>query len=208
MPLIEDAEYDQYQQMKARYPTAAAFEKAWSEILADPDLRPQAQRIFKKKFPQVSIPEIDAADAAAKPILEDVAAIKKEFADFREAAEKRESEREERDRQRSATSTINAEREKLRADGWDAEGIEKIEAVMQEHNIGNYKIAAEYVKSTLPKTAPLAASYEGRDLNWFKPEEDAPDHKLLMDDPKKFKSDMVRKFMNDKANGNLAGWAA
>jgi hypothetical protein len=207
MPLIEDGEYAEYQRLKAEFPQAKNFEKVWTEVLGDPALRPQAQRLVKAKFPHVSIPEIDTADAATKPLLEKIEAMEKRLEEKAEADAKREAEREERDRERSAKSTISEARRKLKAAGWDDEGIDKIEAVMQEHNIGNYDIAAEYVRSTLPKPAPLTSAYEGRDLNWFNPDEGALDHKLLMENPNKFKSEAVKKFFTDRANGNMSAWA-
>jgi hypothetical protein len=77
---------------------------------------------------------------------------------------------------------------------------------MQERGIGDYDVAAAYVRSQIPAPSPLNAAYEGRDLNWFNPGDDEPDSKLLMENPQKFKSQMTRKFFEDRANGRP--WAA
>jgi DNA-binding protein H-NS len=210
MPLVEleDRELARLRQIERDYPDAANWRKAWGDIINDPDLKMPAWELFKKKNPNVPVPEFDAAHAASKPILEKLAALEKQIADDKDRREKEDSERTERTREQTAKETIAQARRRLKADGWGDEAIGKIEALMQERGIGDYDVAAAYVRSQLPKTVPLNQTYEGRDLNWFNPGDDQPDAKLLMENPRKFKNDMVRKFMQDKANGDLRGWAA
>jgi len=207
MPLVEvdDAELAK---LKADYADAANWRKTWSKVVGDPKTKMQAWEVFHAAYPDVPIPEYDAAKAASQPILDEIAALKKQMADEREANAAKEAERAARETEKNAKETIGAARRRLRADGWDDEGIEKIEALMQERGIGDYDVAAAYVRSTIPKPAPLNAAYEGRDLNWFNPGDDEPDGKLLMENPRKFKADMTRKFLQDKANGDLRAWAA
>lgn len=210
MPLVEleDRELARLRGIERDHADASNWRKTWGDVLSDPKTKLKAWKVFKEKFPDVAVPELDTVEAASAPILAELEALKKQMAEDKEAAAKKEAEREERARETLAKDTISRSRGRLRADGWDDEAIEKIEALMQEKGIGDYDVAAAYVKSQMPKPAPLNHAYEGRDLNWFNPGDDEPDSKLLMDNPRKFKSDMIKKFMQDKANGNLAGWAA
>ena len=205
MPLVE-IEDAQLRALQAQYADADNYRKVWGKVLNSKN-KLKALELVREEFPDAPIPELDTAKAASEPILSEIAAVRKQFDDYRAEQEKKETERAERDREGAAKNTISAARRRLKADGWDTEGIEKIEAVMQERNIGDYDVAAAYVRSTLPVTPPIINAYDGRELNWFNPGDDAPDHKMLMDNPAKFKSDMVRKYFTDKANGNLAAWA-
>jgi hypothetical protein len=210
MPLVEleDRELARLRSIERDHDDAAKWRQAWGQVVNDPATKLDAWRVFKKKYPDIAVPELDTVEAASAPILAELEALKKQIAEDREASSKASAEREERDREKLAKETISQSRRRLRGDGWDDEAIEKIEALMQERGIGDYDVAAAYVRSQMPKPAPLNNAYEGRDLNWFNPGDDEPDSKLLMDNPRKFKTDMVKKFMSDKANGNLAGWAA
>lgn len=207
MPLVE-VEDTQLNALKAQLAESQNWQKAWSQILADPELKESGWELFKKKFPDVPVPELDAIKAGRKPVVDAVETVRKEFEEYKAAQEKRESERAERERETAAKTTIAGARRKLKSEGWDDEGIEKIEALMQERSIGDYDVAAAYVRSQIPVPSPLVNGYEGKDLNWFNPGDDEPDHKLLMENPQKFKGEMVKKYFSDKANGNLAAWAA
>jgi hypothetical protein len=207
MPLveIEDATLAEINQ---RLKVSENWKTAWEQILADPELKESGWELFKKKFPNVPIPELDAIKAGRKPIVDAVEAIQKKFDDYVAAQEKRESERAEREKETTVKSTIASARRRLKSEGWDDDGLEKIEALMQERQIGDYDVAAAYVRSQIPTPSPLISGYEGKDLNWFNPGENEPDHKLLMENPTRFKSDMIKKYFTDRASGNLAGWAA
>jgi len=207
MPLVEVGE-DQLKAWKADYADADNHRKIWRELTNDPSTQMPTWEIFKKKYPNVPVKEYDTAKAASQPLLDRIEATEKSAAEKIEALEKRLAEREERDKKTAVDNTMAAAHRRLRGDGWDDEGIKKIEELMLERGVGDYDVAAAYVRSTIPKPAPLNAAYEGRDLNWFNPGDDEPDGKLLMENPRKFKADMTRKFLQDKANGDLRAWAA
>jgi hypothetical protein len=206
MPLveIEDTELQRLQQEAA---ASAPYRQVWGKVLASKN-KLKALELAREEFPDLPIPELDTAKAAAQPILDQIEAMKKEHQEYREAVEAREKERAEREKETAVKSTIASSRRKLKSEGWDDEGIEKIETLMQERGIGDYDVAAAYVRSQLPAPSPLVHAYEGKDLNWFNPAEGEPDHKLLMDNPSRFKGDMVKKFFTDRAAGNKAAWAA
>ncbi len=206
MPLVE-IEDTEVRKFNERLAVAENWKKSWEEILSDPELHEEGWRLFKKKHPNIPTP-IDSIEAGRKPVVDEIAKVRAEFAEYKEAQEKERAERAERDREGAAKSTIASSRRKLKSDGWDDEGIEKVEALMQERGIGDYDVAAAYVRSQIPAPSPLANDYNGRDLNWFHPGDDEPDSKLLMENPAKFKSDMVKKFFSDRQTGNKAAWAA
>jgi hypothetical protein len=209
MPLVEleDRELTRLRQIERDYGDAANWRKTWGDLVADPSFKMSAWELFKKKYPDVPVPEYDAAQAASKPILDEIAALKKQMAEDKEARAKEDAERVEKTKEQNVASAIEKAKSKLRADGWDEEGVGKIVQLMIDRNVPDFDVAAAYVRSQMPKTAPLANSYEGRELNWFNPGDDEPDAKLLIDNPKKYKSDMIKKFMADKASGDLRAWA-
>lgn len=210
MPLVEleDKELARLRQIERDYPDAANHRKVVNELIGSPDTKMPFWEVFKKKYPDTPVPEYDTAQLAKAEIRKEFEEKDKRNNERIEALEKQLAERDERAREGAAKETIAAARRRLRADGWDDEAIGKIETLMQERGIGDYDVAAAYVRSQMPKPAPLNHTYEGRDLNWFNPGDDEPDGKLLMENPKKFKSDMIKKFMQDKANGDLRAWAA
>jgi hypothetical protein len=211
MALIEldDRELSRLRQIEVDHKDAANWRQSWGQVLADPKTKMQAWRAFREKFPNVPIPELDTVDAASAPILAQLEELKKQIAEDKEAAAKEKAEREESEKKTRVSESMAVAHRRLRSEGWDDEGIKAVEELMVQRNIGDYDVAAAFLRSQMPKPAPLNNAYEGRDLNWFNPGEDEPDTKLLMENPKKFKSDMVRKFFTDKASGsNMQSWAA
>ncbi len=206
MPLIE-VEDTEFARLKQIAEESAPYRQVWGKVLGG-KRKLDALRLVREEFPDAPLPELDTAEAASKPILDQIEAMRKEHQEYREGVEKREQERAERERETSAKSTIAASRRKLKSDGWDDEGVEKIETLMQERGIGDYDVAAAYVRSQIPTPSPLINGYEGKDLNWFNPGEDEPDGKLLMENPQRFKGDMIKRFFQDKQAGNLAAWSA
>jgi hypothetical protein len=209
MPLVEidDSELNQLRTLAQRYPTAENFQKVFGKILESPD-RLEALKLVKKHFPDVALPEIDTAEAASRPLLDKIAALEARYdEDRKREQEEREKEKQEA-QERRVKNTITSAHKRLREEGWDEDGIARIEDLMRERGIGDYDVASAYVRSQMPAPSPIAQSYAGKDLNWFNPSEAEVDHSLLMKDPAKYKSQMITKFVADKANGNLREWAA
>jgi hypothetical protein len=208
MPLVE-LEDTVLENLKKEAAAAAPYRQVWGKILSGKN-RIKALELVAEDFPDAADvkAELSTIKGASEPVLNKLAEVEKQFADYREEQAKKDQEREDRDRKDRVDRSIGSAHRKLKADGWDDEGIKKIEEVMVERGVNDYDIAAAYVKSQIPVPSPLVAGYEGKDLNWFNPGEDEPDHKLLMDNPKKFKSDMIKKFFSDRASGNMAAWSA
>src|SRR5215472_8517616 len=209
MPLVEleDKELARLRGIERDYADAANWRKVASELAADPLTKQDFWTIFKKKHPDIPT-EHDTAMAYAKPLRDELDALKKQIAEDKEAREKAEAERAENDKKRNVSDTIDRAKVKLRANGWDEDGVNQIVQLMIDRNIPDFDVAEAYVRSQMPTPVTLDRAYEGRDLDWFSPGDDQPDAKLLMDNPRKYKTDMVRRFMQDKANGNLQAWAA
>lgn len=202
---VEDQELNRLRGLAQDHAQADAFRKVWSEVLSGPD-RMAALKLVKNKFPNTPIPELDTAESAAKPIIDELEKFKKEFADYRESVEKEKAERAEEEKKRSVESTIAGARRKLKRDGWDEEGIAEIEKLMQDRQIADYEVAAEYIRSKRPVEKPIANSYDGTSLNWFNPGDDAPDQKLIIENPNLYKQQMVQKFFADRQRGDMSAW--
>ncbi|HTV90658.1 MAG TPA: hypothetical protein VME41_16705 [Stellaceae bacterium] len=140
-------------------------------------------KLVKEHFPETAIPEIDAA----APLEARLGEIEKRLAD-----------REEQRTRDRAERTIAEARAKLRADGWDDDGIEKIESFMRERSVPDYDAAAAYIRSTLPKEAPLPSTFAGQRMNWFAPPKEDVDHALLMKNPRAFQDQMVSKWLGEQ----------
>lgn len=156
-----------------------SFQEIFDKVGKSPD-RMKLLGLVKTHFPEVPIPEVDAA----KPVYDRLEAVEKRIAEREAEWEKREKEREEEEAKRSANRQIADSRRKLREAGWDDEGIEKIEAYMQEKNNPDYDSAASHVRSQMPAPSDnMPATFAGQSWNWFRPEEGDEDHKLLAKGP-------------------------
>jgi len=157
-------------------------------------------KVLKKQYPNLAIPEIDAAT----PVNEAVAAVEKKFNDYVESVEKEKKEVSEKARERAAHDTVAKGRTWLRGQGCDDEGLVAVEKIMQDRNLPDYEAGFALFEKANPKPTPLpGGSFGGNSLDWFKPADDAPDHKLLVEDPVKFKNAEVAKFFQQKAEGRL-----
>src|SRR5215471_17106910 len=96
MPLVEleDSELARLRAVERDYQDAANWRKTWSEVVNDPELKMPAWEIFQKKH-KVPVPELDAARAASKPILDKMAENEKRYLERIEALEKQNAERDE-----------------------------------------------------------------------------------------------------------------
>ncbi len=112
--------------------------------------------------------------------------------------------REDTDRESRAKGTVADGRKWLREQGCDEEGVVAVEKIMQDANLANYEIAFSHFARNQPKPETLpSGAYGGQSLDWFQAAEDAPDHKLLLEAPEKFKNAEVRKFFQQRAEGRL-----
>lgn len=155
--------------------------------------------LVKEDFPDLPIPELDAA----KPVYDEIEKIRAELAAEREERAKERAERDDADKKSAANKTIAESRQMLRQDGWDDEGIEKIETYMRENGTPDYKSAAAYVRSQLPQTPDrLPATYAGQGWDWFRAPDQDVDHKLLLKNPRAYQDQVVASWITDLRRGN------
>ncbi|HXJ94215.1 MAG TPA: hypothetical protein VMT20_15310 [Terriglobia bacterium] len=168
-----------------------------TKLDANPKTHKQLLRIIKEAMPEVPIPELDAA----QPIEDEIAKVREALASERDALKAEVSELRNLHKADKTARGIESEREKLRAQGWDAEGIKKIEETMTEKGIIDYDVAAAYVEKTLPADEPSRPSYQSRDWGFAAPEKGDADHELLMSNPTAYKNKMVSQTMNELQAG-------
>ena len=135
--------------------------------LANPKTRRKLLETQKELNPEVAIPELDESD----PIREELKSLRQEMAKERD-------ERNERDRLNGLMSKWNAGKAFARKQGYSDEGIEKLEAFMQEHAIAEHEAALPYYEKLNPPPAPAVGS--GTRWDFFGPQTDESlDMKLL-----------------------------
>jgi hypothetical protein len=133
-------------------------------LTSDPATRQAVQRLIKQKFPQTSIPEIDAADAVREEI--------KTEREKREALERKIMENEARDNVRERRDSI---RKKYQLTDADVEAVEKLMVDDKEVNWTHDAAARVYLAQRQSAT-PTPASFtppnftlsEGKDDPWAK----------------------------------------
>ena len=184
MPLIEVEETD--------FQNSSAAKQLLDKFAANPKLRPKLLGLIKELNPDAAIPEIDAA----APLREELDALRKEVSgtvgELKELLESG-------NRKREVEDTIASERRKLRKSGWDDDGIQKIETLMQERGLVDYEAAAALVEKQMPKPAPMEPG-DILDHGWnlATPEEKDTDHQLLLKNPVAFQRQEIRKFLAEK----------
>ncbi len=183
----------------ADHKRAREFEVMHQEIAGGTN-RMDLLKLLKKQYPNLAVPEIDAA----APVNEAVDKLRQEFSEYRESVAKERKEREDTERESRAKGTVADGRKWLREQGCDEEGVVAVEKIMQDANLANYEIAFSHFARNQPKPETLpSGAYGGQSLDWFQAAEDAPDHKLLLEAPEKFKNAEVRKFFQQRAEGRL-----
>lgn len=191
----------QFKDASAHIKKGQEFEAAWSKMLAS-DQRDSVLAAYKKVFPDAVLP----TDFTA-PVKDEVAALKKEFDEYRESVKKAEDDRRENRRKESAERTVADGRKWLRTEKkLDDEGEKAVEQIMQDKGIADYEVAYHHWKAQQPPEAtPLPSAYGGaRSLDWFKAEESRPDTKLLLSDPRAFQRNETGKVLQEIREGKLA----
>lgn len=117
---------------------------------SNPKTREKMLRVQKDLNPEASVPEIDAADrvmGAVDKVMERVEAMSKRMDD----REKNERETEATGR---ATRRLQEGQELLARNGYNAEGVKKIEDLMVERGISDYEAGLVLFEKKNPKPAP------------------------------------------------------
>lgn len=126
-------------------------------IYNDPQLAPEAKRLIKKKYPTLSIPDFDLESK-----------IDSRFAD----EDKKRADAEKAAREKEEDALYARQRKEVQDEyGFTEEAMKKLEDLMVERSIGNYKTAAEYMAAKEPKSSE--ASYDQTRWNFEKRPESA-----------------------------------
>lgn len=146
MPKIEVDEEEFLRSQKLR----ATVER----VMADPDAAVLVEQAIKKIDPNAKTPRLDARKTQTEP----VDALRKEMSEFIAAQNKRNEENEAQAKRDAMKARIDAGFAKLRQDGYNDEGIKKIEALMEEKGLLDPTDAAIIFERMHPPAAPVVPS--------------------------------------------------
>ena len=150
------------------------------QIGANPKTRTSLLRLMKTVKPDLPIPELDAAE----PVLEAVNAINKRLDDKEKAEQDAAATRDKEASERAAKSDIDKGRAMLRKRGYQDEGIEKIESLMQERGNPDYEAAEALFAKSQHKDEPIIPTNLNRSWDLFAPPEDNNDIKAAIGLPR------------------------
>ena len=155
--------------------------------LANPKTRSKLLEIQKTLNPEISVPEIDAAN----PILEKLNSL-----------EERLDGREQNEANAALASRWNTGREKARRAGYAEEGLANLEKFMEERGILDHQDAMAAFERANPKPTPATNSGA---WNFFTPPPDAsPDLKLLYEGrDEDWLSQMIPDTLNKVRSGEI-----
>lgn len=157
MPEIDDNTWTQVQNLDAFVRRGLANTKTRRKML----------EIQKELNPEIPIPELDESD----PIREELKTLRSDWQKERE-------ERAEKERMDGLVSKWNAGKAFARKKGYSDEGVERLEAFMQEHGLPNHEAAIPYYEQLHPPPVPAVGS--GTRWDFFGPQPDETlDMKLL-----------------------------
>lgn len=168
---IDDGQYEQYRRALALLNTLE--QKGGLEF----------KKLVKKALPEVHVPEIDIA----QPVIDDVAALRKELSDFRDGlkAEKEDG-------------ALVARFSALKSEGWTEEGIDKIKQTMVDRKIPDVDAAVALFEKQNPKPAPVReSSYTPQRWNFASADDEDKSAQLLLADEEAWADNEVASFMNE-----------
>jgi hypothetical protein len=211
MPLVEvddtvikalrDHNIQHVDRTAALAPTAEAA-AAWQKLLANPKTRLGTLKAWKELNPELAIPEIDTPE----PISAELTATKTELAELKATLAKEKEDAETRRREADALDTVSKGRTWLRREKkLDDETVGQVEKMMQDLGIPNYEVAFSHWRAQQPADpTPLPQSTLGRSLDWFKAQEDKPDHALMLKDPLAWRRQEIVKTLQSIRSGEMA----
>jgi hypothetical protein len=189
-----------YQDRTGHAKTAQTIAERVAALESGPH-RAEYLRLLKQQFPDMVVPEIDAA----KPVIDKVDALNKRFDDYLTEQQKQREERETKDREDGAHKTVAQGRSWLRSkQKLDDEGVKSVESVMQDRGIADYEAAYHLWRANQPPPAvDLPSSNLGRSLDWFKEDENQPDKALLLKDPLAYRSKRAGQILSQIRAGTI-----
>lgn len=200
MALIE-VDADELQKLRTYANEAGNSKKLLDELGKDPARRRKVLQLVKEMDPARVIPELDAA----APVLAEVGAVKGELDEFRKQWQAEKDERASKDREGSTTALIERERGKLRAQGYQDEGIAAVEKLMTDRGLTDYEAAAALLERSRPAEETVLPNYD-RSWNLFEPDAGDDAGKLLtsgVNGARKWQGNEIQKFFREKREGKL-----
>ena len=169
------------------------------KLEGSPKTRRKLLALVKEVNPEANIPELDAAEPVEKELQEVKGTLGKELETLKDQL--REFKAESKSKEEIAEA-----RARLRAAGWDADGIAKIEKTMIDRGLVDYDVAAGFVKSQIPSPdlSEKPFSYDqGWDFSSSGDGEDEETKAFLKKDWKRGTKLAVEGFFRDKAAGRV-----
>lgn len=155
-------------------------------IYNDPQLNKDAKRLIKRKFPNLSIPDLDLEDQFNKRLADEKHAKE---AEAKAAREKKEDEE------------FQAERRRVKKEyGFTDEAMKTLEKLMYDKKIGDYDVAASYMAAKEPK-----ASEPQNESRFWRHEQQEGFADIAKDPEKWAEKEIVRAIRADEAAA-ARGW--
>lgn len=123
-------------------------------LLQNPKTRTQFLKLQKEIHPEAVIPELDAAEG----VLQAVRGIEEKVTGVMTRLDERENAAADAERTREIEGRMRTGQKMLRDEGYNADGIDKIEKLMLEEGISNYSAGLALFERRNPPSAPADAS--------------------------------------------------
>lgn len=125
-----------------------------SKIMSNPEGKKLLERAHKLVDPNAATPALDQEHMIREPVNAALKRVEQLEAELK--AER--DEREKAEKLNGLQRTIDEGFAKLRGDGWQEDGIKKVDEFMKERGIVDPLIAAAYVEKTMPPSQPATPS--------------------------------------------------
>ena len=178
MPI--EIEQDEFAKLQAELNASRPAKQVLDKIGSKPETRQKFWKLLKEVSPETPIPELDAA----KPVLDEVDALRKELEEMKKTKAEEAAESAKKAREQEAASKITSGRSALRKAGWTDEGIAKVEKKMEERGLADYEAAAALVEKEEPADEPIVPAHTDRSFDLFTPPTEDGDIKAALSLPK------------------------
>ena len=175
MALIE-VDGDELAKLQAELKTTKASHILLDKLGRNPKTRVKVLQAMKEDNPDLIIPELDAST----PAMDKISALEKALEDEKKSRADDKALESKRRQEEAIEGTIEKHRAKLRKSGYDDEGIEGIEKLMQERGLTDYEAAEALFEKNIPQPDPVMPADFGRTMPMI--DESDADQKLLVRD--------------------------
>ena len=139
------------EQLRALAKSALPAKQLIDKLGANPKTRRRILELMKEINPDVSIPELDAA----KPYADELASLREEMKADRKALADEKAEAAKRAGEHEIENKIASGRKSLRERGYQDDGIQAIEKLMQDRGLIDYDAAEALFSREMPKDEPI-----------------------------------------------------